>query len=235
MTSTQKIWVALIAVAIIAIGAYYYPAKYSSNQQVGASIPTDGSVSRTLGTIYSYTNGQNGIIPGIWSDGVLALKTFLQFNAGVDATSAATSTSFIQTASVANCAAATSTSFVVANPFAATSTVAIELGIVSGQATSTTFSIGTTTKASGLALSDISPTLAAGVIAATTTQIAFRSGQTTQLGTGQVTSGAGSIGRIVVGPSESVAMFATSTFSGIGALNYTPGLSACSFKLFWNQ
>lgn len=232
MQNSKKIWVAMIAILIIAVGGYFYP---RINSAFGASLPTDGTVSRTLGTIYSYTNGLNGIQAGIWSDGVLAVKSYLQFNSGIDATSAATSTSYFETATVGSCPTlGTSTLAIVPNPFAATSTASLSF-YGAGQATSTSVWVGTTTVATtgSLALSDVSPSLASGAVIATTTQANFLSGGTAGLGTGQVTAGTGSTIRVIVGPSEKIGFYATSTYGTTGSVNYNPGLTSCQYKLKW--
>lgn len=135
--------------------------------------------------------------------------------------------------SAGTCGSATSTMFSIVNPTSATSTVEIDMMTLTGQATSTTFSIGTTTKSSGLALTDISPTLVNAALVATGTQATLISGFTTNLGNGQISSGTGSVDKIVVGPNERVAGYATSTYGGVGALNYTPAVS-CTYKLLWN-
>lgn len=127
------------------------------------------------------------------------------------------------------CNTASSTMFSVANPFNATSTASIFM-IGTGNATSTTFSVGTTTaaKSSGLALTDISASLVSGALVGTSSpQFTLISGITAPLGSGQISAGAGTINEIVVGPTSRVSGFATSTYGNAGAVGYTPSFTAC--------
>lgn len=128
--------------------------------------------------------------------------------------------------------AASSTQFAVQNPFNATSTVAVETLYGTGQATTTSFSIGTSTRATGIA-STIGKTLASAAKVATSTQFYLISGQTTLLGSGQISSGT-TVSKIVVGPTQYVAMYATSTATGAGSKRYTAGLT-CTYKLRWQR
>lgn len=125
------------------------------------------------------------------------------------------------------CNTATSTIFVIPNPANATTTASIQIFTGTGNATSTTFSVGTTTKSSGLALSDISGSLINAGLVATSTRFTFVSGITTPLGSGQSTSGSGTITKVVVGPSEKIGAFGTSTYTGVEATNYTPSFTSC--------
>lgn len=132
---------------------------------------------------------------------------------------------------VGTCATGTSTPFDIANPFTSTSTATIENLDVVGQATSTDISIGTTTKSSGLAVTDVSPNLVRAATIATGTEATIISGLTTGLGSGQVSAGTGSQTRIVVGPTERIGAFATSTFGTTGAINYSPAITSCTYKI----
>lgn len=249
MTSSQKIWGAMIAVAIIAVGAYFYPHSTSTTivdhgdgqAQLGAALPTDGSISKTLGTIYSYTNGQNGIVPGIWSDGVMALKTYLQFNAGVDSTSAATSTSYIETATVTNCSTASSTIFSVQNPFVGTSTLLeLEITALNG-ATTTDIMVGTSTVPSpALTTSTATSSLGANILALFGFTNAAQLSVIANSDSGYETDGASSvtvskaIAPVIVGPNVYVYGFSTSTGSGSGSRTIPSVPVSCTVEMKWN-
>lgn len=133
------------------------------------------------------------------------------------------------------CASATTTLFAVTNPFAATSTASLMILGATGQATSTTFSVGTTSlpATASFTLSNISPSLVNGAFVATTSQFSLVSGQTGQLGSGQISAG-NSVSRIIVGPGEVIGAFGTSTATGLGAKNYTGGIS-CQYDIKWDN
>lgn len=110
--------------------------------------------------------------------------------------------------------AGTTTPVSITNPFSATSTVVI--ANIRGQNGTTTIDLlmGTSTQASGLTNnSQVSPTLIKAVQVATSTQFFFTSGT---FGAG-MTSGTPTFTSIVVGPSESVVLMATSSFAGSSA------------------
>lgn len=135
--------------------------------------------------------------------------------------------------SVGTCNTASSSAFDIPNPYAATSTATLSIEQLGQEATSTTINVGTTTLASGLTSSNPGLTLAAGAVQATSSQATLVSGQTLGLGSGQISAGAGSVSKIVVGPSENVGEYATSTYGNAGALNYTP--PSCVYKITWES
>lgn len=166
--------------------------------------------------------------------GVGNVQQFFVTAAGVMGMGAsATQSGYQQTATVGTCNTASSTAFDIANPFAATSTATVERIDFGVQATSTTASVGTTTKSSGLASSDVSTALVSSALVATGTAPIVISGQSTGLGLNQISAGAGTVAKIVVGPSQRLAMYATSTYSNAGAINYTP--SSCTYKVRWGN
>lgn len=211
----------VIAITAVGLGLNHGTGKYGALTTPGVStVPTTLS---------------GGSVPSLFS-ALEASESFLSdgpsYVLGVFGLGGYTvATSIEQKASIGSCNTASSTAFVVTNPFAATSTAQVVDLVLGQQATSTTLYIGTTTKSSGLASTDISASLANAALQATSSQAFLISGVTAPLGSGQISSGSGSISRIVVGPSESIAMYATSTYGGGGAQNYTP--STCSYKLRW--
>ncbi len=146
-----------------------------------------------------------------------------------------TRTNVARRASAGAVATGTSTLFSVANPFSATSTATIVYLDVVGQATSTAVYVGTSTASSGLVAADVSASLINAGVIATGTEATFISGMTTGLGTGQASSGSGSQFTIIVGPSERVSGFATSTYGGVGALNYSPAATSGTYKIIWQN
>lgn len=146
-------------------------------------------------------------------------------------------TALQRTVTTVNCSAgiyaASSTLAATLNPFNATSTASITRFFGTGQATTSNLLIGTSTAATGLISTSVSPSLVNSTNGlATTTSVFIMSGGTSAIGTGQVTSGTGTVGKIVVGPSEYVSAFSTSTASTVGAANYVPGQS-CYYTIEW--
>lgn len=143
------------------------------------------------------------------------------------------------------CATASSTLFSIKNPLNATSSVSVTITGI-GQASSSNLTIGTSSPllSSGYKQNDLSGSLVynLGVAIATTSQFYIRSGQITGLGTGQApagTSTAAVVSSILVGPTENLGAFSTSTYpigggavGGIG--NYVPG-QTCTYKADWVQ
>lgn len=209
MTMTKTQWAfGLITVALlVAIVGMLLPKNV-----FGSTIGTCGG-SVTCFTELNVTN--------LWTTGIIA-------QGGLTA-----ATELQKSVSVGTCNTATSTAAIVANPFSATSTATIAIMQFGLNATSTSINIGTTTLASGLTSSNPGSTLASAALQATGTQATLVSGQTLGLGTGQISAGAGSVSKIVVGPSQSVGIFATSTYGNAGALNYTP--STCTYKISWDS
>ncbi len=127
---------------------------------------------------------------------------------------------------------ATSTALILTNPYAATSTYTINSFTVSGtQPTTTSYIIGTTTATQGLTSTTVSPIggsfqmgsstpgyLTPGVTGNTPTPVTIP-GQRTFL----------------VGPTQSVAVYATSSVSGVGSTSYNPALNGCVLKGTWTN
>lgn len=139
--------------------------------------------------------------------------------------------SVTQKVSTGTCSAASTTLFAVLNPFTATSTVVVQQIVGTGQATTSSLLVGTSTKSVGLAASDVSPTLVNSSNGlATSTKFYFASG--VSVGTGFTALGSGTSQEVGVGPSEYVVGFSTTTASGSGGANYTGGQN-CTYKLLW--
>ena len=131
--------------------------------------------------------------------------------------------------SVGTCASS-GTLFSVSNPFAATSTAELVLMVGTGNATTTTLNVGTSTSAT---VTSQVGSLVKTVSVATTSKFAIASGSTLALGTGQVSSGTNSVIRTVVGPSQRVTAFATTTAVGAGAKSFSAGFAGCKYKIQW--
>lgn len=141
-------------------------------------------------------------------------------------------TSIGEQVSTGSCASATTTIFAVANPFSATSTVRLQSFKGIGNATTTLLYVGTSTASTGLALTNVSPTLVNAASVATSTQFITSSGITVG-SLGYLSSGSGTFPTISVGPSDYIVAFATTTATGAGAANYSGTYSSCVYKLRW--
>ncbi len=126
--------------------------------------------------------------------------------------------------------AASSTLFGLQNPYAATSTATLNILNATGQATTTTLEVGTSTTATGIASATISPTFVNASVA-TTAPATFTPG--VSVGSlGFESAGTGTFKTVQVGPKDYIVAYATSTATGAGAANYIPGL-VCSYKIKW--
>lgn len=219
MTILKKSTIAFVVALVLTLGAFF-GFKHEPQAQVAFGETQGGTVSPT-GAVLSNPSGFTFL------ETSQALEADSQFMLG----GATGSTGIDQVPSIGSCASATSTAFDIVNPFNATATAQVVSVVTASQATSTTFYIGTTTLASGLASTNISPSLANAALVATGTQSYMASGATSDLGSGQISSGVNTVSKIVVGPTENVAMYATSTYGNAGALNYTP--TSCSYKIRW--
>lgn len=192
----------LIAI-VIAIGGYFFP-------QIQKSF--GNSAGDVQNTVFS---------------GVVAPQWFLGNNSTLGSIGEIPSTGSCNSGTYA----ASSTLFAVANPFSATSTATFQSVVGTGQATTSTFLVGTSTLSVGLVASNVSATFVnAGV--ATGTQFFTSPGISVGPGTGYLAPGTGTFRTVVVGPGEFVVGQATSTATGVGAANYTPGLT-CTYKIRW--
>lgn len=131
---------------------------------------------------------------------------------------------------------ATSTPISLANPFAATSTFTVNsFNVLNvGQATSTTFEIGTSTKISATAITDISPS--GGLFSVgSTTNLYLTPGIPGQNPTTNTVTGNRTF---VVGANDKVLVWATTTAGTLGsaggATSYS-GINACTLKGTWTN
>lgn len=135
------------------------------------------------------------------------------------------------------CNTASSTLFSVAPPSNATSTAQLTLMILGGNATTSSLLVGTSTKLTGLASTDVSPTLVTSTNGIPTSTIEYvASGIINGPGTnaqGFLTSGSGTATQIMVSPGQRVAAYSTSTATGLGAAGYVPGFTSCTYKIEW--
>lgn len=121
--------------------------------------------------------------------------------------------------------AGSSTLFAIANPNNATSTFSITDMTATGQATTTSLLVGTSTATTTNAPTGSLVTSSL----ATSTSYFFAPG--TGVGTGN-SSGSNTYATIVVGPKEEVVGYATSTATGAGSNSFVPGIT-CLFKGQW--
>lgn len=134
------------------------------------------------------------------------------------------------------CVTGTSTVFDIVNPFAATSTASLSMFHGQNLATTTSFSVGTTTLPSGVVAATISPTLVNAASLASSSQFDVQGGQTTALGAGQVSAGSATVAKIIVGPSERLAGYATSSIATQGSSRAAEiGLGSCTYKIKWDN
>jgi hypothetical protein len=136
---------------------------------------------------------------------------------------------------VGTCNAATSSPIAVRNPFNATSTATLISLELTGQATTTSLSVGTSTKSSGYALSDISPAFVNAVTVATTTGYITASGVTNGPNASFLSPGSGSQETIILGAGQYIGAHATTTATGAGANSYTPGYTNCTYKILFRR
>ncbi len=143
MTSEKKLWVALVAVAILAIGGYFYP-------QVKASF---GAISTQDGSATAYT--QLAVTNGVFiSGGGLVNTNGCQSNGGV-------TTCTVRQSLVSG----TSTPCAIQNPFTATSTiVSFVMNISTATSSAITWAIGTSTTAYATSTSMLNPSIAASAL-----------------------------------------------------------------------
>lgn len=125
------------------------------------------------------------------------------------------------------CNSASSTLASVLNPFGASSTATIFMK-GTGSATSSVLLAGTTTKATGLASTDVSLTLLNTVIS-TTSKFFLRSGLSLLDSPNATGSGVGTALMVGVGPTQRIGIFSTSTTAGMGT-NYITGPS-CTYDI----
>lgn len=239
MSQTQKVQaivVSVITTLLVLVGLVMFAPKTAS-QAFGANLPTDGTVSNTTGTIYASA--------GVFTDGPVSLYNYLQFQSGTAAASAATSTSYEMTGQATSCITSSSTVFAIQNPFAATSTLVVDsFSGTMGATTSDMLVATSTTPAPATGLSATS-SLGANIfqIAAVAANTKFYSVAGVTIGPGKGYTnpkgipGSNSFQTIVVGPSEWVIGFSTSTGSGSGgtASGQVSVPSSCTFHSHWEM
>lgn len=206
--SSKIQWVALVAVLIIAIGAYMFPTQ---TKEVMTNVGS--SASDIQNTLYS---------------GIVTTQMFIGGTTAASSIGTVVSTGSCNTGAYA----ASTTEFAIANPFNATSTVILQVIAGTGQATTTTFQVGTSTASTGIVSTTISPTMAN--FSAATTSPFWVSGGITVGSAGYLSAGANTFHTIVLSPNEFVVGFATTTATGGGASAFTPGV-ACTYKLEWKN
>lgn len=202
-----------------------------------SSVPVDSS-----GISVGAVNGGNvtnfdavQTINGYWTGVVKQLGIL---STGYSVTSIGSSAGTLDsTAAVGtSCNTASSTLFAIAPPEGATSTASLVLINIGGNATTSNLLVGTSTKSTGLAASDVSPSLINSTNGiATSTAVWGSSGNTIQAGNGFISAGSGSQIRVMVKPGEFVVGFSTTTATGGGAAGYTPGFTTCTYKILYQS
>lgn len=133
---------------------------------------------------------------------------------------------------VGSCNAATSTTFSVKNPYTSTTTATFEFLSVTGNATTTTITAGTSTVPSLTAVPATASILNASI--ATTSQTYFAGGLTTAQygpGAGFVGTGAGTTKTIVLAPGMYIDAYATTTATAGGSAGFVPGFTGCTYAI----
>ena len=227
MTFLKTNWIAVVAV-VIALFALFH---FSSPVKLGAVDTTCQGFTTCLSDLYlTTTGGGTGSFQAagtaLISGEATVLGTF--FQGGSTATTAVE-----QKVSAGSCNTATSTIFGIVNPFTATSTATVRIYGLS-QATTTALIVSTTTQATGLTSALIGAgSLVVSASIASTSQFYIQSGQSTLLGTGQVSAGT-SVYQTVVGPSEYVGAYATSSIAAQGSSRAADmGFTSCTYKILW--
>ena len=127
--------------------------------------------------------------------------------------------------------AGSSTQFAIKNPNSATSTLTVLDVTATGQATTTTFLVGTSTTPGGNGSTGISATFVNATLS--TSSLAFYTpGVTVGSGSGFTNAGSGTFMTIQVGPNDWVVGEATTTATGAGAAGFVPGIT-CLLKGQW--
>lgn len=135
------------------------------------------------------------------------------------------------TAGIGTCVGST-TAISLVSPYTSTSTFTVEsLVVTSSQPTSTSFVLGTSTKATAGTSADVS-TVGGSFSVGSTTNIFLSPGSG---GVNPTTGALGSLTRFTVGANEKVLLWATSTATGIGAVNYNASSTTCTLKGTWRN
>lgn len=162
---------------------------------------------------------------------VQAGSEFILGGAAGSGGSYATASMRSQRPSIGSCAGeATSTQFAIVNPYAATSTVEIQIVGVN-HATSTLFQVGTSTSAFPTSSTSLSPTLI-NTTFSTSSKFAVWSGITVG-SAGYPGSGSGTFTRLVVGPNDFVVGYATTSYNVASGAALGP--TSCTYKAVWQN
>lgn len=205
MNSNRNLWIGLVVIGIIAICALFLPKVQKS---FGAAPQNCG------GTVTCFTDMAAG-------------NVFTTVEAWLGGSTDATARQ--QILSSGTCSLSSSVMFTVANPFTSTSTAEIQVENVVGQATSTTFSVATSSS-TGLNAQTTTGLINSGLVATSSTGT-FVSG-VTYGSNGANSAGTSAQGKMLVAPSDFVSGYATSTYTGAASVGYVPGVS-CIYKITW--
>lgn len=229
--NTEKIALGISVVAVV-IAAFVLILQLQLNARLG--LHSLGAAS-TIGTNLIPTVLTGGSAPSV-VNALEATESFISdgpiYQLGIlNRGSSVTGTLLGNQVSNGACLAASSTAFSILNPFAASSTASVVI-LNSGtlQATSTNYQVGTSTQATGLTTTLVSSSLINSTVATATPSFYIGSG--INAGSGAISGGSTNTS-VVVGPSERVSMFATSTYGTTGAINYVN--SGCTYKINWTN
>jgi hypothetical protein len=185
MTSKLQ-WLALVAVAIIAFGGWFFP---QTRTAFGAAV----------------TDIQNSVYSGI---------SVPQFFLGGNSTATSIGETVSTGSCNSGAYAASSTLFAVANPFTSTSTATMQVISGTGQATTSVMLVGTSTTSTGITSTTVSPSFMNAQVAtsaAFVTNPGILSGSL-----GYLSPGASTIRTVSIAPGDFIVGQATSTTSGMG-------------------
>lgn len=203
-----------LAVAVIGIGVYVFThsGAPSSSGRGGTSNADTIALDSNLLVGSTFTVGTNGVT-----------------NSGIGVATQVT---------YGTCNVASTTPFPnVVNPFAATSTATLIALQLTGNATSTSFVMGTTTNTAAMSntAAAVSSTMVNATVS-TSTSYYVAGGITVGSGASYLSSGTGTFRSIVVGPAQAIGVYASSTPITLqNNSSFAGGYSACTYKIRWEN
>lgn len=228
------VWVGIGVAVVLSLIALSI--SRNSVQTVAPPIDTSGS-----GQSFGAVNGGNvtnfdavQTINGYWV-GVVKVLGVLSSGYSVSSIGSSAGTLDSSAAVGTSCNTASSTLFAVAPPSSATSTVSLIVMNIGGNATTSNLLVGTSTKSTGLAASDVAPALVNSSNGVSSSTVVWTSSGSVTGGGGFIASGTGTQLRIPVKPGEFVVGFSTSTATGGGAAQYSPGFTTCTYKILYQS
>lgn len=166
-------------------------------------------------------------------DGSITTGTFVSAGTTLALGTASGGTGVSQAVSTGSCNSATSTVFAVANPYSATSTAELIMLSGIGNATTSSLTVGTSTRTTGLTSALYG--ILANVSISTSSSFAISGGVRNGPIGNIVDAGSASVMRIIVGPNETVGAYSTTTATGAGAAGFVNTFGSCTYKVRWTN